>query len=397
MTAGQVFNPRLVVGLIAAGIVAFGAMLLLIAYGGNMGSSRDGRTHALSAAATGYKGLVSLAGEFQETRLVRNLQDEGEDLLVVSIEPFTDAEAVATMIRRRSERPTLFILPKWFTRPDPRRRGWVQLIGPGAGPMQNGVFGGGVTIGVAEGRPPAAAAAGEGSLSGISFPVPASPQTIAGKDISPLVELPGRGALVAQIGSAPHYVIADPDLVSNHGLRDPRRATAALALLARLNDDRDTLAFDLTMNGFGTGNSKSLLRLAFEPPFVAMTLALFIAALLAGLHGAFRFGPARREARAIAFGKAALVENSAGLIRLADREARLGGAYVEVVRDETARLTGAPYWLQGERLDRYLDRLGKADRPGFSELADQIRGARDRHSLLAAARALADWKKEIIR
>ena len=396
MNVAQVFNPRIVIALIAAGVVAFGAMLLLMAYGGNMGSSRDGRTHALSAAATGYKALVSLAGEFNETRLVRKVEEEGEDLLVVSLEPFSDPERVATLIARRSERPTLFILPKWFTMPDAERRGWVRRIGPGAGSMASGAFRG-VTVEVGRDRPAATEAAGEGALSGIQFPVPAAPQTIAGKDISPLVELPGRGALIAQLGAAPHYVVADPDLVNNHGLRDPRRAAAALAMLARLNDNRETLAFDLTMNGFGTGNSKSLLRLAFEPPFVAMTLALFIAALLAGLHGAFRFGPPRREARAIAFGKAALVENSAGLIRLADREARLGGAYVDVVRDETARLTGAPYWLQGERLDRYLDRLSKAGRPSFSDLADQIRAERDRRGLLAAARALADWKKEIIR
>ena len=128
-----------------------------------------------------------------------------------------------------------------------------------------------------------------------------------------------------------------------------------------------------------------------------MTLALLFAALLAGLHGAFRFGQARREERAIAFGKAALVENSAGLIRLARRETRLGGAYAEVVRQDAARIAAAPPALQGEALDAYLDRLDRGDGPPFSALAARLAAARDRHELVAAARALFSWKKDIIR
>ena len=178
----------------------------------------------------------------------------------------------------------------------------------------------------------------------------------------------------------------------------PQTAQAALALIERLNStDAEGVDFDLSVNGIGADTSKSLLRLAFEPPFMAMTLALVIAALLAGLHGAFRFGPVRREERAIAFGKAALVENSAGLIRQAEREAALGGAYADVVRQEVARTTGAPPWLQEGELDHYLNKLGRADEASFSELAAELHMAGDRHRLMAAARALFAWKKEIIR
>ena len=115
----------------------------------------------------------------------------------------------------------------------------------------------------------------------------------------------------------------------------PRVARAALALIDGLN------ATDARSVNFSTFSDRpeaaaarqpSLIRLAVEPPFLAMTLALIAAALLAGLHGAVRFGQPRREERAIALGKAALVENSAGLIRLARREARLGAAYADVVR-----------------------------------------------------------------
>jgi len=223
-------------------------------------------------------------------------------------------------------------------------------------------------------------------------------QTISGGDLTPLVTLPDGGILVARLGEGPHFVAADPDLFNNQGIRDPARAAAALALIDRLNPrENGPIAFDLTVNGLSGDKSRSLLRTALEPPFLAMTLALVIAAILAGLHGAFRFGQPRREERAIAFGKATLVENSAGLIRLARREARLGGAYAEVIRQDAARLSGAPGALQGDALDAYLDRMTKGDRAPFSALASRLAHARDRYELVAGARALFSWKKDIIR
>ena len=404
----QPFNPKLVVGLILAGIGAFAALLLLLAYGGGGGgSSRDGRAHALAVSAVGYKGLVALVGQFHETYLIRQTNDfETENLVVISLEPTSRPQDLRRVLDQRMGRATLIILPKWITMPDPARRGWVRALAPGAGRMAARTLGD-VDVAVATGaaRGGRTWAEGEDILSGFRMPVPATPQTISGNEVTPLVGLPGAmagkqggGALVARIGAQPHYVLADPDLVNNHGLADAETARAALELIERLNsNDAEGVDFDLTVNGIGSGNSQSLLRLAFEPPFMAMTLALVIAALLAGLHGAFRFGPVRREERAIAFGKAALVENSAGLIRQAEREAALGGAYADVVRQDVARTTGAPPWLQEGELDLYLNRLGRADQPSFSELAAELHLAGDRHRLMAAARALFAWKKEIIR
>jgi hypothetical protein len=202
--------------------------------------------------------------------------------------------------------------------------------------------------------------------------------------------------MLAQIGDGPLYVLADPDLMNNHGLKDRATALAAVQILGRLNStDSQSIIFDLTLNGFG--KSPSVLKLPFEPPFLALSLALFIAVLLAGLHGAFRFGPEAREERAIAFGKLALVDNSAGLIQLAHREHRTGGAYVDLVRDSAAQASGAPPSLRGEALDDYLDRLSEQDGVSFTSLAESLRQASDRFQLLSAARALFQWKKDYIR
>ncbi len=395
MSAANPFNPRLVFGLIAAGLLGFVGLVLLLAYGGDMGARNDGRAHALSPAATGYKGLVELVGAFHDTALVRDTTDDYNNLMVVAIEPQTSPEDVTALLARRAGRATLLILPKWLTIPDSRRRGWVRAISPGVPILALPALGGDARVQPHRGPAPATARGG-GALSGLAVPVPASPQVIDGSGITPLVAL-GGGALVARLGNQPHYVVADPDLLNNQGLRDPANARAALALIDGLNAPMETAVdFDLTVNGLGANQSSNLLRLALEPPFLAMTLALLAAALLAGLHGAFRFGPARPEERAIPLGKAALVENSAGLIRLAGREARLGAAYADVVRQEAARAASAPAWLQGDALDAYLDRLGKSGGAAFSALAARLAQARDRHALMAAARDLNQWKKDVI-
>lgn len=396
--SAQPFNVRVVVGLIAAGIVAFSAFLLLSAYASDFRTSRDGRAHALSVSAVGFAGLVKLLEAVGERpRLIRSEADyQTEDLIVVAIEDRTDSELLADLLEFRGSRPTLLILPKWMTLPHPDETGWVSRLGPAntnhTAKLLSEVSE--VELGQSASRQPARAA-GRDFLEGLGLRAPAFARTVSGKELSPLLAVqPSGDAVIARIGERPLYLLADPDLINNHGLRDRAAARAAVAIIRQLNSTGgEGVAFDLTLNGFA--RKPNALKLMFEPPFLALTLALFVAALLAGLHGAFRFGPERQEGRAIAFGKSALVENSAGLIRMARREHRAGGAYAEVVREAAARAAGAAGSLAGPELDSYLDRLSKPGGPTFSELAARLRDARDRFELVGAARALFLWKKDI--
>ncbi len=415
MSASATFSPRLVGGIILVGILTFGAMMLAIAFdGGEAGSAGDGRSHALSVSATGYKGLYDLVERTRGARLVR---DEAglatDDLLIVALEPRSRAEDVQRLVDARRG-PTLFILPKWVTVASDENSGWVRILSPGAGAAGLQALGGGLER--RSGGPGAGSGvAGQGLVSGIRFAVPDSPQAVDGKRAVTLVPLADDAALVAQLLGEPHYLVADPDLLANHALDDMERARTAIALIDALSPTRGPVAFDLTVNGFGRTSSPTLLRLAFEPPFIAMTLALLVAGILAGLHGANRFGPVARELRAFAFGKADLVENSAGLVRLARREARLGPAYADVIRQEAARALHAPAGLEGEALDAWIDRAARrpAAEPArgrlltlrslptapaaapFSELARNVETARDRHQLLAAARTLSSWRGRV--
>jgi hypothetical protein len=187
-------------------------------------------------------------------------------------------------------------------------------------------------------------------------------------------------------------VLADPDLINNHGMGDERQARSALALLDYLNSTgAKSVLFDVTANGLG--RSRSPLRLAFDPPFLAVTLTIFVAMMLAGWQALVRFGPIATSERAIAFGKAALVDNSAALIRKAGREAHLGSRYVEVIRERALTLFRIPASLDAGALALSLEELNPEH--SFAAAARAACDAQNREELLAAAQSLNNWIEEV--
>jgi hypothetical protein len=211
-----------------------------------------------------------------------------------------------------------------------------------------------------------------------------------------LVDGAGRRVLVS-LGDGRIFVLTDPDLLNNHGLANATTAASALALIDRLRGG-GPVRFDVSLNGLGT--PRSLARIALTPPFLAATLCALAALALAGWRSLVRFGPALRPRRALALGKLALVETSAGLIRMAGRERAMSARYVGVVRTAVAKAVGAPPGSTTESLDAWLDRLG--DSSGAAAPFTQLAAAAERPraspaEALARARALHAWKTEVMR
>jgi hypothetical protein len=387
------FRPAIVMAVVATGILAFVGMLILGAYAPDLRSGRNGGSHALSNAATGFSGIVRLARATGRNPLIaRNEQMfETEDLVVLT--PETGAKEMGHILSRRTTRPTLVVMPKWVTVPDPTHPGWVRVqgfkpvwdlertIAPDH-PMR-------VERRRSAGR--ALRTVPKHAPAELRFVAPGPLQTATGPRTEPiLTDEAGRPVLV-KAGSGPLYLLTDPDLLSNRGMADRRQAAAALALLDFLNSTgAGSVVFDVTLNGLG--HSRSPLRLVFDPPFLAVTLAIAAALLLAGLQAIARFGAPRRPQRAIAFGKAALIDNAASLVRQARREAALGGRYAEMIRDKAVTVFGVPARLRDVAIADYLDKLEGRGR--FSALAAAANEARGREELLAAAQALHQWQWE---
>lgn len=387
------FRPATMFLIVAVGILAFVGMLVLGAYAPDLRSGHNGGAHALSNAATGYSGIVELArATGRNPEIVRSQAMLDTDDLVV-LTPEHGATDMSKALSMRGAKPTLIVLPKWWTVPDKTHSGWIRAMGVLPAYEPEGVLAPQYKLKVgrelSHGAP--LKTIPDWAPPEMRFTASRVLQTASGDGFKPLIaDQAGHGVLL-QFGDKPFYVLADPDLLSNKGIADERQAAAALAMLDFLNaTGAKSISFDVTLNGLG--HSRSPLKLVFDPPFLATTLAIAAALLLVALQALTRFGPPRRQERALAFGKAALLDNSAALVRQAGRERSLGIRYAEMIRERAIAVFGVPHRLQGKAVDDYLDALSGDGR--FSALAEKAAEARHRDDVLAAARALHQWQKE---
>jgi hypothetical protein len=370
------FTVRAVLILVALAIVGFVSFLLLFAYADELRPAQNGGTHALSTSAVGFAGLADLVKQTRgDVHMVRREADLGDDvLLVLTPGPGTSPATIKGILDRREGLPTLVILPKWITVPLPGKPNWVRTTGTLPESM--------AALSLSEAR---------------AVTVSSSPRqafrTISGAGLETIYAGPDGAALAATVEESLLTIVADPDLFDNQGLATREGAERAMDILDEIGAGGG-VAFDLTLHGFG--RNPNLLKLAFEAPFLPLTLCVLVAALLAGWHAMLRFGPAALPGRGVAFGKRALADNGAALLRLARRRHRTGERYAALVREAAAASTGAPAGLSGDALDRYLDRLDPAAEP-FSHIAARAADAPDTRRLLDAARDLYQWKRTVTR
>jgi hypothetical protein len=217
----------------------------------------------------------------------------------------------------------------------------------------------------------------------------------AWKGWTPVITDDHGATVLAKAPWGPAYLLSDPDLLDNQGLKDFAAFATGVAIVNALRADAGPVIFDVTLNGLG--KQRTALNLLFDPPFLAVTLCLAAAAALAGFQAFCRFGPVTEKRRVLAHGKEALADNSAALVRLAGRESAMGAPYAAVTRDLVARAVGAPRDLTGDALTTFLDRLGA--RGGASDtlgVLTLLAGATtDRARLAAAAMKLYHWRTEM--
>jgi len=405
------FSPKVVLGMIVAGVFAFSAFVVLSTYAPDLQSGDNGQAHALSKSAVGYGGVVQLLRDLGEPVVVsrRNLGGEEPGLIVFT--PGMGGSRDDYQKAQLSAR-TLVVLPKWGAPPDPRHPGWVGGLSLAPDEiMIDGLKVAGIPkakLSARTGRAPARLVGVAGTeAEGLVLQTGPIRQLrgITGPELKPvIVDAEGRVVLARRMPTDT-YFLADPDLLNTMGVKDIRTARAGVAILDRLRDgapgDRQTIAFDVTLNGFS--RSRSVLKLAFEPPFVGATLCLVAAALLMGLHAAARFRAVRRGERALALGKDALIDNSAGLIRMAKREPAMAPRYAELQRAAAARALGVGLGggsrLTGQALTDFLDRqgarFGAAD--SASQLDAETRAVRSLSDLMRVVGKWYQWRLEMTR
>lgn len=418
------FPRSTVIGMLLVGALAFVALLWFLGHDTG-GSGNDGGAHVGGKGLTGYAGLAQMleAEGFDVQRQRNRLQlESAPGLLVLTPPAEADGKAIAKLVdARRLIGPTLVVAPKWMAvglNSKKAKRGWVQVFATSA-PNWPG-FADNVSVAIGEkGSAPARGwrtASGGGKL-----PDDRQVESGSGKGLMPLVrsgdgrilaawldddgcypELnrlagidPGHGGDNEDI--YPVVLVFEPDLLDNWGLAD--KATALLArdlVLATADDRAQQITFDMTFNGFGA--QRNLLTLAFEPPFLAATVALLLAAIALAWRAFNRFGPALAVAPEYARGKSALVANGAGLIRRAGRIHLVAAPYADASRERIALALGLPKGLDPDRSEQLIDaaqeRRGLSG-PRFSEAARTLRASRKPHDLTRRAQALQEIERQL--
>jgi hypothetical protein len=406
----RLFAPGVAFALVAAAVVSAALFLVLTAYAPELRNTSDGRAHALSTSAVGYAGLAELARASGMTATVSHdpRPSDGQSpssVFVLTPEVGAPAEGKALLLAPGEK---LIVPPKWVVAPAPLHPGWVVRLD-----AYSPVFVDGTMLAPLVGRnwpmshrasPSRPVLFGRGGPFPDDVRIPLGRieafRTFSGLPagwLPALVDEQGRTVL-AEKADSPVYVLSDPDLLDNQGLAEPDNAKAALYLLHALPAGAEQpVVFDVSLDGFA--RSRDILRLIFEPPFLAATLCVLGAALLMGLHAAVRFGAPRPPARALAFGKRALAETSAGLIRLGGRQPAMAPRYADLTRDWAARRLGVARSQDEAAVDAALDRIGRQrtlDDP-YSLLAAEARRVRDEAGLMRSAKRLYRWRLEMTR
>ncbi len=382
------------------------AMLVMAGGGLLMGDMNNGGAHAAARGLNGYAAFYRiLEGAGYEVALGRDeaaLKKPG--LLVLTPPQDAKGEDIAKIVgAHRQVGPVLLITPKWLAYPampqqKGMQKGFTNLSGVHA-PEWKG-FLDDVTVTIAPATPTASDDLGHR----VALPFPKQVMSGAGEHLVDWV-CDGNGRiLAAQVGREDDdagdmlVVVFEPDLADNAGMARRENAALMAAIVEDLIPTGDRhITFDVTLNGLG--RSPNLLTLAFTPPYLAATLCLLLAALVAGWRAFHRFGPPLAEARALAFGKAALAENAAGLIRRTGRLHLLPTPYAEATRGRIIAALGLSPHAERTGNDAAIDRALHARTPGhepFTAAYARLCAARRVADILRAAQSLHAIERTLI-
>ena len=398
MTAERaVFSATTAIRLIVVGGLAFACAGLILIFGDSVQTAGPS---AYSYSAIGHRAFVETLRRLDVPVLVSrgdSVARADRSSLLVAAEPRTNEDARTRLASLLAAPNVLLVLPKRRGAPDPLRPRWVSATA--LLPIDD------VEDVLHEAVREAEVRRIEGTPSWTvdAFavqPTLTAPQLVTSPVIKPLIAN-DQGTLLGQVVGLDQrlWVLADPDLLSNHGIVRGDNATVAAAMIDRLRPAGGAVVFDETIHGFW--RPPDLWRAMFGFPFVIPMLSL-VAAVLVLLWGSVgRFGGAMPREPPLLPGKARLVQNTADLLVYGGHGRALLDRYMRAtLRLAAARLRAPPQLTEAE-LVAWLDRCcaARGVSPTCSDLCRRaeraIAGAVDT-PVLPVAGQLFRWKWELI-
>lgn len=390
------FSAQMAGILIAIGTLAFIALFIVLAWSPALADKDRAGAHPYSTSALGYGGLVTLLEADGQNVTISRLESTrmSTDGLLIMTVPASGFSRVEPFDLELVSEPALYVLPKWAGTRDRQKPSWqaeTDLLSLNRVTKLAADFDSDAQIRRID---------DPGRLeTGFASAVPEfehQMQVIKSDRLIPFLNTPS-GALLSKVPGREVYILSDPDLLNTFGLARRENARLALGVIDQLKERPDqSVILDATLHGFA--RSESLLRAIFDLPFLGATLIALASTGLIGWRAAIRLGPAMRETRALAFGKKALAESSAGLVSMARREGQMAQPYRRVIQRSLARHLGLPANLDDAAFTQTADRIAAQTgaMPSWSAQSQELeRPAAGRDELRDQALALWRWQEEI--
>jgi hypothetical protein len=397
----SIFSGRTLAWLMGIGIASFAGMMLLFTIGEDLFPTRSVQPSTYSKSAIGHQAWVRLLQNTGRPVLVsRNdsvSKSHGGGMLILA-EPSTEGDERQPLDELMTADRLLVVLPKYTANASLLNRNWAETVNridtTYIGNVLRQVTKTGLVLQLDK------APAWQVSDLGSAPDLP-RPQLIVASNLKPLIATT-RGILLGEteIDGSTIWVLADPDLISNHGIARGANAQLALTIVDRLRQGGPVI-FDETIHGYYL--DPNLLKALFEFPLVFVTTAAIaaIAVLLWASTG--RFGAPTREEPPLRMGKSTLVAAGADMLTFGQHDVPIAQRYRKVVLDDVGRRIHAPLLADERTLGAWLDRVGQArgTRQKFTRLWGDFEilqgsGTHQARLLLGAAQELYRWKEEIL-
>jgi hypothetical protein len=357
-TALWVIVPIAIVSLVVA--------IALSLFGDDLTSHPSAGADAYSRSAIGHRGLVEMLRALDRPVEVSRADSaaKAKDGVLVLFEPSvpTDGGVAAGRLRAMiaSAPRSLVVLPKWSGLADTDDP-WVAKVLPKLPLDIRGVLDAlGVRADV-QGLHGRTSHWDAGDFADTP-PELDDPQTMAGPDLEPMISAgdddEGR-ALLAKTTVDGHevWILSDPDILDNAGLRRGANARLAVAILDGARKG-GPIIFDESTHGYA--ETPSLWHALIRFPLVLSTAQFAVCAILIAWAAMVRFGPRRAAPPPIAPGKDFLIRNTAALLRHGGHHGHALRRYLATTTLEVRAALHAPElepaaataWLERVRLAR---------------------------------------------
>jgi hypothetical protein len=397
-----IFSRRMLIGWVGAAIATFAVSLYFMGRESQPGVDAVGPS-TFSRSAIGHAGIADTLQRLgmPVVKSRNNSADKlGKDGVLVIAEPRPTALSEPALRALLDARAVLLVLPKWTGRASETTPGWLGIAGEkplGEAQWVLDLVASGGKV-VREGEVPVWTTNLLRRNPQLATPV----QLMRSDAMRPIVA-GAAGILVGELNrNRAIWVLADPDVIANHGIGQADNAALALAIVNRLRGRNGTVVFDETIHGYEAQPTNPL-ALLVQFPFVVATVQVVAALALLMWATMARFGAPQSAPPPLSAGRQGLLQNVAQLITFAGHQQVMVRRYVQETVRETARQLHAPRGLSGGPLAAWLTRVGEARSVSVDcaavigqveSLPDRRRG--DLSPLMRIARDIHRWRREIV-